>query len=92
MVTKQKRYNINLFNRLYSILSDESEELISVIEKKANDVINAITDTALLTDEKQIVVLALLQITSELIKNDLQKRESCDFIKELSYMIDQEIT
>ena len=64
-----KSLNLTIFNKNYSISTDENEDIIFQAAKKVDFLMNELSNKTSLKDDTKIAVLVALQLANDLEKN-----------------------
>ncbi len=74
MMQEKKKYQINIFDESYTIVSDEPENEIKNAISHVNSLINEITENSGNRDIKKIAVLVALKIAKQMIRLEENNR------------------
>ncbi len=67
-----KKRTVTIFDELYTILSDEPEELLSQAVTYVNDNVHTLSQKAGVQDKTKVALLSALQIAIELQKSNIK--------------------
>lgn len=85
---ERKEYKVTIFGQEYSIVSDESEQNVTLIEKEVNGIFSLLSERTGTFSENQLAVLASLQLASKVITCRKQCRDYEDAVANIITLID----
>lgn len=68
MIHDMKKYQINVFEESFTIVSDDSEELVMDTVSYVNCLMKEISQKSAILDPKKIAILAALKIAGKMLK------------------------
>lgn len=94
MSKELKKYKARIFGELYSIVSDEEDDLVLEVVRKVDCLMKEIsTKNNVVVDTKKIAVLAALKATEELlIMQEMIKKEQSQSDKILTLLNEEEFS
>ena len=94
MSKELKKYKARIFGELYSIVSDEEDDLVLEVVRKVDCLMKEIsTKNNAVVDTKKIAVLAALKATEELlIMQEMVKKEQSQSDKILTLLNEEEFS
>jgi cell division protein ZapA (FtsZ GTPase activity inhibitor) len=94
MSKELKKYKARIFGELYSIVSDEEDDLVLEVVRKVDCLMKEIsTKNNVVIDTKKIAVLAALKATEELlIMQEMVKKEQSQSDKILTLLNEEEFS
>ncbi|MCX5923475.1 MAG: cell division protein ZapA [Candidatus Dependentiae bacterium] len=94
MSKELKKYKARIFGELYSIVSDEEDDLVLEVVRKVDCLMKEIsTKNNVVVDTKKIAVLAALKATEELlIMQEMVKKEQSQSDKILTLLNEEEFS
>ena len=84
-----KRYKVTILGEIYSLISDEAEELVLQAAQIVDERMANIADKLQLHDEKKVSVLAALQLASELLRLEAEHEKQSLKNQALADLIEQ---
>ena len=88
-MSKPRNYKIVIFQDVYTVLSDESEEHVMQAANLVDLFMQEIAKKSNSTDGKKIAVLAALQIASSLVALESKAQANDSKLQELAHKADQ---
>jgi len=92
MMNEQKKYKLSIAGNEYSIISDESQELIVKSAEMVDSFMKEFLTAAPKADQQKIAVLVALQLASKLYKAEMQVADKNEHEQSLLNQIDQFIS
>lgn len=91
-MTKQtKQYKINILEKEYSLLSDESEEHVHSTVEYVNSLMKEVLEKSRLADQTKVAVFVSLTIASELLRLKEEKKHTQHEYSRLIDMIEKQL-
>ena len=92
MTQDAKRYQLNIFGELYTIISDESEAEILKAASYVNSLMKEISEKSGSVDSKKIAVLVALKLSKQVLTMEMDCKKLKEEESNLINKIDEEIT
>lgn len=91
MNIERKEYKIFIFGQEFSIVSDESEQDVLLIEQQINDIASALSGQMNNLDTKKLAILTSLQLASKMVSSNKKNCEYDFAIEGLVQFIDSQV-
>lgn len=91
MMREQKKYKITIFDQVYTIVSDESENHVMQSASTVDAQMREIFDKARTLEHEKIAVLTALKLASRLLETERKIKSVQECEKDIIELIDREL-